>query len=606
LLRLRGSARAALAFAAVTLASAPVAYTSMFSSFLPYDDEGSHLLMLRGYISGHSLYTQLITYHGPLFYETMGGFFTLTGLAITNDSGRLLTMFVWLLASLAAGLGAYRLTRSLLLALASQLLTFNLLSALTNEPMQPSGLVSLLLVGLIALAAYQSRWPRATAVLIGALAAAACMVKINVGAFAVVAVAFAFAAGLTGRKRRMLLPATGLLLCIVPFAVMFRLLDRGWVIDYALAAALGVVSLTIVVSAAGPEPSAPPRASLLIGGGAAVAIAVTGVAMVGGTRLFDLVNSIFVLASRQPLVYVDPLDVKLWVVLCAASSLALAVAVATRRHRVPPMVSASGRIAAGLLMWICILLPPSYLLMLAAPLVWVVVLAPRGSPDRVDPYVRLLLPSLALMESLQAYPVAGTQNSIASLGIVFAGAITINDGIGQLRAKAAGHTRSRLLGVAGFVPSAALIVTVAVSTLWAWLAVTGYAAGLPLGLPGAGLLRLPAQQQADLRALSASIRRDCNSFITMPGLPSLYVWTGQQAPVLLYDSTWIYVLDGAQQQAMVDQVRNVPGMCVVKNDAVVNFWAEGRPVPRGPLIDFIESSFTVSGYYGDYALLVQR
>jgi hypothetical protein len=92
----------------------------------------------------------------------------------------------------------------------------------------------------------------------------------------------------------------------------------------------------------------------------------------------------------------------------------------------------------------------------------------------------------------------------------------------------------------------------------------------------------------------------------MPGMPSLYIWTGQNAPAFLYDSAWIYVLDAAQQQSIVDQIRSVPGMCVVRNQAVVDFWAEGRPVPSRPLVDFIDTNFVDAGSYGDYELLVRK
>ncbi|MHB8588181.1 MAG: hypothetical protein ACYDA0_04910 [Candidatus Dormibacteraceae bacterium] len=581
----------------------------MFSVFQPYDDEGFHLLTLDGYVSGRALYSQLVSYHGPFFYEIMGAFFKLTGLEIANDSGRLVTLFIWLLASLAGGLVVYRLTRSLLLGLSSQLLTFNLLVALTSEPMQPGGLLSLVLIGLTLVAAYRSRWPRATAAFIGALVAAACLVKINVGAFAVMAVAFAFAGSLTGRWRRLLLTATGLILTVAPLALMLRMLDRDWVINYAVAAAFAAAALTIAVTVAGPERVAPPALRLMIGSGSAVAIVIIGVAVLGGTRLFDLANSLVLVAYRQPLFYVQPLNVKSWVVVSAAASLGLAIAVVGIRtgRPTPTVVPATARIAAGVLMWICIVLPPSYLLMLAVPLVWVAALAPRddqGSPT--DGYARLLLPALAVMESLQAYPVAGSQVSIASLGVVPVGAIALNDGVRQLRAWAAGRSRPRLVGAANKVPLGALIISLAATSLWASVAVTSYVGGSPLGLPGARLLRLAPTQQVALRSLTTSVRRDCTSFVTMPGMPSLYIWTGQQAPVPLFETDWMYLLDSAQQQSIVDRVRTLPGMCVVRNDAVVKFWAEGRPVPRGPLIDFIDTNFVISGSYGDYDLLVQR
>jgi len=494
---------------------------SMFGVFQPYDDEGFHLLTLRGYVSGSALYTHLATYHGPFFYEIMGGFFKLTGFDLTNDSGRLVTLFVWLLASLAGGVAVYRLTGSLLLALSAELLTFNLLEVLTNEPMQPGGLVSLLLIGLTLLASYRSRRPRATAAGIGALVAAACLVKINVGAFAVLAVAFAFAGSQTGRWRRVLLPATGLVLSVAPFALMLGLLDRGWAFNYALAAAFAATALTAAATAAGPKPVAPPAAWLIVGSGSALAILIIGVAVLGGTHLSDLLNSILLTAARQPLLYVQPLNVRFWVVVCAAGSLALAIAFAGTWALRPAstVVTATARVAAGALMWICVLLPPSYLLMLALPLVWLAALAPRddlSSPS--DGYARLLLPALAVMESLQAYPVAGSQVAIASLGVVFVGAITLNDGVRQLRAWAAGRNRPRLVGAANFAPLAALILSLAATSLWASVAAASYTAGSSLGLPGAQLLRLGAVQRDPIRSLTASARRECTSFITMPAI----------------------------------------------------------------------------------------
>jgi hypothetical protein len=398
------------------------------------------------------------------------------------------------------------------------------------------------------------------------------------------------------------------MLIVAPFPLMLNLLDRDWVINYALVAALAATALVIVVYAARLKRVAAPAAYWMIGSGAAVAIAVIGIAMLGGTKLPDLANAIVLVAYGQPQVYVQPLNVKFWVVVCAAASTGLAIAIVGIRTRRPasPLASGVGRTAAGVLIWICVLLPPSYLLMLAVSLAWVAVLAlPSDLPSPTDPYARLLLPALALMESLQAYPVAGTQLSIASIGAVLVGAVIVNDGVTQVRSWAAGRSRPRVAAAANFVPLAGLILTVAATALWGVLAAGSYEGGSPLGLPGAGLLRVPSRQQVVLSSLTASIRRDCTSFITMPGMPSLYVWSGQKAPVLLYESMWIYLLDSAQQQSIVNQARTLRGMCVVRNEADVDFWAKGRPVPQGPLTDFIETNFAVSSSYGDYDLLTR-
>jgi hypothetical protein len=109
-----------------------------------------------------------------------------------------------------------------------------------------------------------------------------------------------------------------------------------------------------------------------------------------------------------------------------------------------------------------------------------------------------------------------------------------------------------------------------------------------------------------LRALVAAINQDCSSFITYPGMTSFYLWTGQAPPVPLYAGVWMFVLDSAAQQSVVDQLTGVPRLCVVKDQSVIDFWAEGRPVPNRPLAEYIDAGFLRSGLYGDYELLRRR
>jgi hypothetical protein len=89
-------------------------------------------------------------------------------------------------------------------------------------------------------------------------------------------------------------------------------------------------------------------------------------------------------------------------------------------------------------------------------------------------------------------------------------------------------------------------------------------------------------------------------------MSSLYVWTGQEPPANLVITDWIYFLDSAQQQAIVDHLRTVHGMCVVRDDSLIKFWSAGRTIPSGPLVDFIDTNFVASGSYGEYELMVQR
>jgi hypothetical protein len=233
---------------------------------------------------------------------------------------------------------------------------------------------------------------------------------------------------------------------------------------------------------------------------------------------------------------------------------------------------------------------------------WVAVLAPAGDHENpTDPSARLLLAALAVMETMMAYPVAGTQVWVAAATLVPVGAITFNDGLRQLRAWAASRQSRSFLTVATYLSPGALMVSVAVWPLFVFYAASAYATGQPLGLPGTGLIRVPQSQASSLQSLVRAIDQDCAGLVTMPGLPSLYLWTGRGGTSQL--DPWMFSLDAAQQQSLVSQIRDQPGLCVVKSPALVDFWAAGRPVPRRPLVVYIDTAFEPVGAFGIYELL---
>ena len=117
---------------------------------------------------------------------------------------------------------------------------------------------------------------------------------------------------------------------------------------------------------------------------------------------------------------------------------------------------------------------------------------------------------------------------------------------------------------------------------------------------------MPAQQGVQLRELVGGIERDCSAFITYPGMNSLYVWTGQEPATPLRYGVWWLVPDVNDEQLIVQQLEGRPRLCVVKNQTLIDFWAQGRTVPPGPLVAFIDQNFVKKKSYGDYALLVRR
>jgi hypothetical protein len=589
-----------------TLALAPVGFCSMFSVFQLYDDEGYFLWTVRDYLGGHLVY-QL---YGPFYYELMGGVFRVLGLAVTTDNGRLLTLVLWLLGSLIGGLAVLGLTRNLWLGVAGEFLTFHAFSIFTAEPMHPQALVGVLLVALAALAAYRPRYPRASATLIGAVVAATVLVKINVGVFGGLAVTFALVACASGRWRRWLLPVAAVVIVAAPLLLMTRLFHLQWVWQLALLMSLSAAGVAIAGFAARPTRLSRGDVIRMIVGGTALAVVCLGIAAAAGLRPADVAASV-VSALGLPDLFVVPTRVTLAHVGWAALSLAAAGAVLLTRigARVPPAVPAFSRIGIGAFAWFSVLLLPSWYWPLALPLAWVAMLPPRGDAENpTDPWARVLLPVLAVVAALQVYPVAGSQEWLAAVMLVPVGAITFNDGLRQLRAIGLTTKSESLLTISRALPRGAVVVNLAVWGLFVYLSGMTYASGRPLGLPGTELMRLPSVQVSVLQSLASVADRDCTTLLTLPRMESLNLWTEKAGLASLYSDVgiWIFSLDAAKQQSIVNELSGRQGVCVVRSQVVLDFEAQGRPVPERPLVQYIDTAFRSAGIFGVYELLVSR
>src|SRR5262249_33149308 len=81
-----------LVFALLTGATVLVAYPRMFTGIAAYDDEGYMLVALKSFVNHGHLYDEVFTQYGPFYYEAWGGLFSLFGIPIDLDSGRMATM----------------------------------------------------------------------------------------------------------------------------------------------------------------------------------------------------------------------------------------------------------------------------------------------------------------------------------------------------------------------------------------------------------------------------------------------------------------------------------------------------------------------------------
>ena len=600
-------------FAAATGVAGYIGYLLMFTGFHAYDDEGFMLLSLRSFISGHALYDQIVVQYGPFYYEVFGLLGAL-GVSFDNDSGRLVTLAVWLTIALVAGVSVFIFTRNLALGLGTQLITFALTESLTNEPMHPGGLVLLLVVGITAVALISAgRWSgRGPFLVTGALASAAILTKVNVGGFTAISIAFACVLTfptLAGNWPIRLITASGFV--VVPFLLMRGDLNQGWVQLYAAHVALCSLALVVVSSASRPDPSRRmSELGWLLAGGAGLAAVVIALILVNGTSPSGLLQGMILLPldQRQAYEIALPSPTLQWGFLGVGGALLWTLYRLLAREPAP-VIEGAIRVIAGLAIWITLLrglhIPGLFDvtalsdgIVLPAALAWVAA-APRGGPDGFGTldFARALVPAVAVLQTLQAYPVAGSQVTFSTLVFVAVGAICISDGSVQLG----------LSGVKLQLATALVFLTLSVS----WLPSTwrhsraAYAADVSLGLPGGQRIHVSRAQAEVLTQVTQSIRDNCDTFVSLPGLDSFYTFAQKPPPSPLPTRFMWLIDDFSHQRALIAAGERINRLCSVANDGLLAAWTEGRPV-GGPLADYLQAGFVPVYSLDGYTVLIRR
>ena len=164
-------------------------YWLMFTQFMVYDDEGYVLWSLHNYFAAGGLYTKVYSQYGPFLYAFYHALHVLFRWPFDNENGRLLTLFYWCGSAGLGGWFAWRQTKSAIVAATAMLVTFGSLVVMISEPGHPGGLLAFLsAIGAVGGAiAWERGKTGAFALLVGALAAAMVLTKVNVGVFFLIA-----------------------------------------------------------------------------------------------------------------------------------------------------------------------------------------------------------------------------------------------------------------------------------------------------------------------------------------------------------------------------------------------------------------------------------
>jgi hypothetical protein len=236
---------------------------------------------------------------------------------------------------------------------------------------------------------------------------------------------------------------------------------------------------------------------------------------------------------------------------------------------------------------------------------WVALIPPPEKPDEGTKFARLLLPPLAVLQALHAFPVAGSQVSWSALLLIPVGALCIANGIRWIAVSLAGRSARRTAFAIGAIAATwGMVVVVSIPFKVVLDQVrAAYSGSVALGLPGAEDVRVSPNEAANYQAIVAAIDENCESFLMLPGMNSFYIWTRQEPPAG-YPAPQLTTLSaGAYQQRRIEATRSTDGICVLENDTVARAWGAGAEIPPGPLVRYMHHGFVPIAKFGDYELL---
>jgi hypothetical protein len=622
---------AVLAYTVVTLLAIVAAYLAVFTIWAGYDDEGTLLVTLQAFAQGETLYTDIYTPYGPFYFELFGGLLALSGEPVTTDLSRTTVAILWVATSFFFGLATQRLTGRVALGVSGMIVAFASLFVLANEPMHPQVLCVLLLGAFVLLAASgPTRRPLWSGAAAGALLAALFMTKVNLGVYALAAVALAAVLTVEPlRGRRWISWPVVAAALLLPLFVANRDLDLSWVRDMVAVETLALVAIVVAAwplgSARGDRDDGVRRwLAAAVAGFAVVAIAILVAIVLTGPSPADVYDGMIAEAMRVRDVVVSQFPLAIAAVDWAIVAVAAAVVTVWLRRSAedgePALWPGLVRAAAGLTIWYSVAklapvgLSPSAGNPVALPavLAWIAAIPPAGITE--PPYkrfLRVLVPALGVMEMLQVYPVAGSQVGIASVTFVPVGALLLGDALVSLKAWSAARGGRALdrFGIVALVATVALATDFAINSILRPIGANApiYNERQEAPLPGASQLRLAEADAENYTRLLELLRRyRCTDFAGYPNINSLYLWSGIEPPPPFAPGAWIEALDAERQQRVVDELRASPRPCGIRNDEIAGAWLGGAEPPGRPLERYLLNDFRTVEEIGPFQFLLPR
>jgi hypothetical protein len=559
------------------------------------DDEGYLLLTMKHYFAGEHLYTEVFTQYGPFYFLVQKAIFGLLHLPLTYDTGRLVFLGYWVLASLLGGIFVYRVSKNVTLASAAALAVMWLERVMAYEPNHPEQMVVVLLMAACAVAVKPSRgW----VVLLGAIGAALFWTKTNVGLLFLAAAFMASVCVLpTGRLRK--IGGAVLLGAVIvgPIVLMHDYLGQ-WAGGFCVLSILAGASTVIAGMRAVPRAGKRLRILwFLIAGAAVVTLLIVLVSPLEGTPVGGLVDGVLVAALHQAEVFSFPFVItKQMVFLAVVLSACIAKLYWTPERGphagwVDVLKCVAGLLVVALLVRRSVWITGSRSFGFAIGYVLLpLALLPRrgGNWKASEFFPRIFVTALAAMEIMQAYPVAGGQVNIGAGPFLLWGFMCVFDGAGGLL-ELLPATKDWQVPVA----EASMIGAVVFAAVVFAMSLHGFLRGSypnpASALQGASSLHLPPELEVRYETLSSDIQTNCKILFTMPGMGGFNFWSGVPTPDGFNEDNWMRGVPLSEQQQTLQKLENNPSACVLVRREMLPIWG----VPEGgvdtlPLAHYID------------------
>ena len=554
---------------------AVLAFGQLFTTFVPWDDEGYFFQLYRHFLSGRVLYDDLFSIYGPMTFFCGAVVARFHPDSVTHDVFRWATLPLWVLIAFLLAAVLWWWTGKSGPSLIAFLLTGYRLKGLATGVAHPQLWIIIALAMLLALGLDWVWRPRQNmrGLWAGILLGAVLLFKINIGIFLCVGVALTIGLHMKGWTRIVFCGLPLLASTAFGIALLFATPFRSEA--YFAVAYLASLAATVRLAIRRPGLPAPRPAALvwLIAGACGCVCLVIVLTLAMGTTLTSLVSDLVLLpagfATNLQVPFREPNAKRSLLLYAAAGVAALAYWRPPRFVREPADWIGVLKFAVGSAL-VCVFWYRNRMALTASLLfLWLLVAGRKpGEPGYSN---RLLLAVLSPLFSLQLYPIAGSQVDWAGLLPITAAAILMGDGIDCVQ-------RAGIASTLRVAPAARRVTALIGLLLFAFTGVEAarslaeWRRNPSLDVATAHWLHVPQPDHARLRTTVAAISRNCREVLTVPRMPSFSLWS--EVPMVEPKR----IASGPQdiREEEVREVREHEGGCVLVSQNTYLFWREMR------------------------------